>query len=141
LWFNRSKGSEARLYVDGFCKVVRKIPYPAQAAGFVSATIGTPITAKKSSSQLWRLGPFYLIEDALRFDFILCPPYHILSHSLSLSLSLSIPLLTPGSPQHVATVFHLGSSYCSNFQDSFARYQTYEIIDADNILQLSICLF
>ncbi len=56
---------------------------------------------------LWRLGPLYLTEEILTAEAI-------------------------------STVYFLGPNYCANFQSSsFDTYQTYEIINAENIRLLS----
>eukprot|EP01113_Clastostelium_recurvatum_P033194 TRINITY_DN4361_c0_g1_i1.p1 TRINITY_DN4361_c0_g1~~TRINITY_DN4361_c0_g1_i1.p1 ORF type:complete len:3468 (+),score=1121.67 TRINITY_DN4361_c0_g1_i1:47-10450(+) len=58
----RFRGSEARLFVDGFAKWSGKAHYLNAGIGQVSVDVGSS-TKRSAHDQIFRIGPLYLVED------------------------------------------------------------------------------
>eukprot|EP01132_Coremiostelium_polycephalum_P005552 gene5552-6914_t len=98
-------GTDFKLFVDGFQRFsASKAQYPAQVPSGTPlyCDIGTSNVNRFPSDQIFRIGPFYLIEESL-------------------------------SSKYINIIYFLGPNYCSNFKGRFSPYQTYEIVNSQNL--------
>ncbi|KAF2070943.1 hypothetical protein CYY_007734 [Polysphondylium violaceum] len=101
-------GTDFKLFVDGFLKyTATKAQYPAQITSGTGlfCDIGTSSMNRFPVEQIWRIGPFYLLEESL-------------------------------SAKHINTIYFLGPNYVGNFKGRFSPYQTYEIVNSQNLLAI-----
>ena len=107
----RFGGSEVRLFVNGFPTQKQGFKTPTLSANVeskISISLGRSEVIKRVSPQYWRVGSFYMIEEAL----------------------------TAG---QVLTFYFLGPNFAGTLSSGgLSYYQTWEIVDAQNIAPASV---